>query len=643
MRNIYYAFIDVETNTTEILNHQSGEIQTIQGIDILSVVNLSQPTLIFVNLLYYLSHYKYLGGFYEGENYIKKYQKETVSYDYGNVKFRNITLFTNGNSLGVLSDMFPNVPITVAMQHFIMSFNDNPENVKHTLGYMVKKMFYDDIKKDLWEEKKANKAYYYNLETYNDMMVANKAGALSYHQSYEENVLCYDKRSAYASVILNDDHFPIGKMSCIQFSDKNKLESLVKKYLKKNVYFKIVLDYKVNGFSIFYEEESEKTGIERENIIDIMEDNRLDEFFENVTSGRIYKCAKTGYCSKILRGAVHEAYIKKESATGTEKFFLKTILNINIYGKSIQKYDFETVKKLQAHYKGRGDNYINPEMGLHCQAVLLHEIHKAQRNNIAIYWDTDGIKVKNNPEARKYFEEQNQIILEKNKKSGFPCSIGTWKLETVAKRFISFGAKRYIVEDENGNVELTWSGMSRSDKQLVMSGLGIDPIIGALKKGILDISRQYVVIGDKIKEVFPKDMKVIKFEGDYKWQERKQKNDILKSNQSSKSTQKQGTTSSLVDVVRERRILHSKNVSEMQLMEKESLHTSEDTKSLSKKPILTTLLEHTTIGLTDTQVESGIRSCIIGRVFTSNVGLKERKEYGKRKQEIQSQLAVHGL
>lgn len=642
MRNIYYAFIDVKTNTTEILNHQSGEIQTIKGIDILNVVNISQPTLIFVNLLYYLSHYKYVGGSCVGENYVKKCQKETVAYEYGNVIFRNIACFTNGNSVGVLSDMFPDLPITVAMQHFIMSFNGNPEKVKYTLGYCCKKMFYDNIKKDLWEEKKANKAYYYDLQTYNDMMVANKAGALSYHQSYEENVLCYDKKSAYASVILNDNHFPIGKMSCIQFADRDKLRTLVKKYLKKDIYFKIVLDYKVEGFSVFYEQESKKTGLERENIIDIMEDNRLDEFFENITSGRIYKCSKTGYCSETLRSAVHDAYIKKESATGTEKFFLKTILNINIYGKSIQKYDFETKFDLQNHYRGRGDNYLNPEMGLHCQAVLFHEIHKAQRHNVAIYWDTDGIKVKNTPEARKYFEEQNAIILKRNEESGFPCNIGTWELEAVAKRFVSFGAKRYMVEDETGNVELTWSGMSRSDKQIIMSGLGNDPIRGALKKGILDISRQYVVINDEIKEVFPKDMKVIKFEGDYEWQKRKQNEDISKSNQSSKSIRKQGTISSLADVVRERRILHSKNVSEMQSTEKESLLTSDDTRNLSRKPILTTLLEHTIIGLTDTQVESGIRSCIIGPVSISRGGGRMTMERGKRKQEIHNQLEVHG-
>lgn len=642
MRNIYYAFIDAKTNTTEILNHQSGEIQTIKGIDILNVVNISQPTLIFVNLLYYLSHYKYIGGSCVGENYVKKCQKETVSYEYGNVIFRNITCFTNGNSIGVLSDMFPDLPITVAMQHFIMSFNDNPEKVKYTLGYCCKKMFYNDIKKDLWEEKKANKAYYYDLQTYNDMMVANKSGALSYHQSYEEDVLCYDKRSAYASVILNDNHFPIGKMSCVQFDNKDKLRTLVKKYLKKDIYFKIVLDYKVKGFSVFYEHESKKTGLERENIIDIMQDNRLDDFFENVTSGRIYKCSKTGYCSEILRNAVHDAYIKKESATGTEKFFLKTILNINIYGKSIQEYNFETKTDLQNHYRGRGDNYLNPEMGLHCQAVLLHEIHNAQRNSISIYWDTDGIKVKNTPEARKYFEEQNAIILKKNENAGFPCNIGTWKLEAVAKRFVSFGAKRYMVEDENGNVELTWSGMSRSDKQIIMNGLGKDPIRGALKKGILDISRQYVVINNEIKEVFPKDMKVIKFEGDYKWQKRKQNEDISKSNQSSKSIQKQDTTSFLADVVRERRILLSKNVSEMQLTEKESLPTSDDTKSLLKKQTSMTLLAPTITGWMDTQVESGTRSCIIGPVSISRGGGRMMTERGKRKQEIHNRLAVPG-
>lgn len=642
MRNIYYVHIDYKTNTTEVYDVSNDKIKNYEGIEILDYINITQKALVFCNLLYYIKKYKYPGGSCVGEDYVKFGQFEPLSYEYGNVIFRNIACFLSGQSENLLTELYPNVPITFAMRQFILSYGEKEENVKNTIGYMMKKRFYKNIKDQLWEEKKANKAYYYKLETYKDMMTSNKSGALCYDQSYGEDVLCYDKRSAYASVIINDDNFPIGQMRLIKFQDAEKLKRLVSIYIKTKTYFRIIVDGIVPGFEEYYDEEAHKTSWEKENILDIIEEGTINKFYRRVKQGKIYKCTKTGYVSKYLRDETYNLYNKKESTYGVEKFFVKTSLNILVYGKSIQNYDFKTVWDLQNHYKGRGDNYINPEMGLHCQAVLLHEIHKAQRNNIAIYWDTDGIKVKDTPEARKYFEKQNQLILEKNKKSGYDSNIGTWKLECVAKRFISFGAKRYIIEKENGEYELTWSGMLKEDKERILKALGNDKIGNAMKKPIL--ARYHKLKYNKETNKFEIKIKseIIKFEGDYEWQKRKQNEDISKSNQSSKSIQKQDTTSSLADVVRERRILHSKNVSEMQLMEKESLHTSEDTKNLLKKPILTTLLEHTTIGLTDTQVESGIKSCIIGPASISRGGGRMTMECGKKKQGTHNQLVVHG-
>ena len=640
MRNVYYVFINPKENTTEILNHKSGEIKTESGIDVLTHINVSQKAIVFTNMLFYIK-IRYPGGESDGEDYVKFGQHETISYEYGNVTFRNIACFTNGQSESVLKDLFPDLPITAAMQHFIMSFNANPEKVKFTLGYNCKKMFYDPIKEKLWNEKKSNKAYYYNMQTYNDMMVANKAGALSYHQAYAEDVLCYDKRSAYASVILNDNHFPIGKMAKIEFDCGDKAKDLVLRYLKEDKYFKIVLDYKVSDFEIFYEEESKKSGLERENILDIAEDGLFDKFFENITCGRIYKCAKTGYCSSVLRKAVHDAYLRKESATGSEKFFLKTILNINIYGKSIQNYDFKDTKELQRHYRGRGDNYINPEMGLHCQAVLQHEIHNAQRNSVPVYWDTDGIKVKDTPEARKYFEDQNNLILKKNEESGFPCNIGTWKLESVAKRFATFGAKRYMFEDENGQFEMTWSGMTRDDRNKIVRYLDDDKIGNALTRGIPDIHKLYYVEDNSIKEVAT--IQIIKFEGEYLCpKKRNQKDDTLKSLHCERSIQKHDTTSCSAVVEQERHSQPCVNVSKTTSTEKEFLRMYADIKNRSEKLILTTSLERTMNGLMSIRKASGIRSFIGDHVSTLKDGCTEMTARMKRKNEILSRLAVHG-
>lgn len=642
MHNVYFIYIDPKERSTEILDHLSGEIKTVSGIDVLTHINLSKESVVFINFLYFIKC-RYPGG--EAQIHVKPDNtKEIVQYVYGKTTFRNITCFTNGSNELVLTDMFPDVPVTVAMQSFILSFNENPERVKNTLGYNCKKMFYAEIKDSLWQEKKKNKAYYYSIETYNDMLTSNKSGAMSSHQAYAEDVLCFDKRSAYASVIINDNHFPIGKMKRISFTDPKIAKDLVSRYLKSEVYCKLIVDHKVKGFAEYYDYDEDKTALEYDNFLDIIEDDQYDNFFENIAYGRLYKSDKTGYCSDVLRSAVHDAYIRKESATGVEKFFLKTQLNINIYGKSIQKYDFNDTKDVQKHYRGRGENYLNPEMGLHCQAVLKHELHKAQRNSIPVYYDTDGIKVIDTPEAREYFEEQNRIILKKNEESGFPCNIGTWKLEAFAKKFVTFGCKRYLYEDENGEINFTWNGMIERNKNIIISGLGDDVVSGSLKKGIPEIQMRYFTDGNFLKEVAVCN-EIKRFEGVILCQEsnkQKRTQDTLKCNPCSKSTRQQDTTSSLADVVRERRIQFSKNASEMQLTAKECSPMSDDTRNHSKKPILTTLLEHTTIGLTDTQVVNGIRSCIIGRAFTSNAGLKERKACGKKKQGTQCQLAVHG-
>lgn len=501
MRNVYFVYIFKDSNTSEI--RHNGEIKTLNGIDILPEIELSQESVVFINEMFFITH-RYPGGKSSGDNYYKFGRKETLEYIYDKVTFRNIVCFTNGQSEELLKELYPDVSVTEAMEMYISTLG-NPEKVKYTLGYHTKKMFYQDIRDFLWQFKKEHKAYYYKVETYEDMMVGNKAGALCNDPMYAENVLCFDKRSAYASVMVNDDKFPIGQMRKTEIEKERHwyLLDLIDKYMENGTYFKIVCDYIIPGFSVFYDEKVKKTGLEYENILDLMEDGRLEEFLNNIGDCRIYYCTETGRLPYELRCKIIECFDNKESMTGVAKFFEKTKINI-IYGKGIQHYDFKDKYDMQRHYKGRGENYLNPEQSLHCHAVLLHEIHKAIRNNVAIYWDTDGIKVKDTPEARNYFENQNNIIRQKNIDAGFESEIGTWKLEFEDEQFISFGPKQYLQKHKNGEYEITWCGIEKRDQEKMLQSLGDDKIIKAIVDGVPVLQRYYYINPDNCDEIFCK-------------------------------------------------------------------------------------------------------------------------------------------
>ncbi len=505
MRNIYYVYISAQNNTHEIL--YNGKVERHEGINVLAHINISQPALVFINLMGYVKQ-RYPGGTSAGDNYKKFNQQETLEYTYGNVVFRNIACFTNGQSEELLMDLYPGMDITKAMEQFVLSLNKDPQKVKYTLGYHVKKMFYEDIKDELWQFKKEHKSYYFDLETYNDMMVANKSGALSDIHIYAESVLAFDKRSAYASVMVNDDKFPIGQTRRINCKNGNMAYSYVKQYLRKGEWCKVVVDHIVPGFELYYDEEVQKTGLEYYNFIDLQEENKLKEFFENITECRFYKTTETGRLPLVLRQRIIECFDNKESMTGVAKFFEKTKINI-IYGKGIQKYGFTTKQELQRHYKARGENYLNPEQSLHCQAALNYEIHKAIRYNVAVYWDTDGIKVKDTKEAREYFYEQNNIIQHKNAEAGFESEIGTWKLEEECEEFISFGAKRYIIKTDK-KYESTWAGIRKCDQEVMLENLGKDKIHNAMKIPVVEIRK--VILLDFSRIIYKTCYKFIRFQ-----------------------------------------------------------------------------------------------------------------------------------
>lgn len=88
-----------------------------------------------------------------------------------------------------------------------------------------------------------------------------------------------------------------------------------------------------------------------------------------------------------------------------------------------------------------------------------------------VYGDTDCVKFLREINI-KNFEKLNQKIIDKCENNDIPAYVdyngkryylGLWEMESKIKRFKSFGAKKYACEFENGEFEITVSGMGKEE------------------------------------------------------------------------------------------------------------------------------------------------------------------------------------
>lgn len=98
--------------------------------------------------------------------------------------------------------------------------------------------------------------------------------------------------------------------------------------------------------------------------------------------------------------------------------------------------------------------------------------------NDYIYSDTDSIKVINADKHREYIDSYNNNVISKLKKAmeyhgidpeeieprtikGVKKPLGIWDFDGHYKRFKTLGAKRYMVEYDNGEINITVSGLNK--------------------------------------------------------------------------------------------------------------------------------------------------------------------------------------
>lgn len=497
---VYYAYIDLENNTSEIFHN--GEIDKLENFRICDVINMSRKTICFVSSIKVVIK-MYPGGDVLGGDYSKLGVSDPLEYNYGNCTFRSFFALFGGNSTKHLTKMFPDCPISVSMFKYIESLGD-PNKVKYTLAYHAKKLFYEPIENELWDATKNKKHYYYDMQTYDDMYAQNKGGVLCREKShYHEDVLMYDIKTAFMSVVVNDNKFPVGQQRQVKGTNDYKIKVL-KKCLKDGEWVKVVFDGKEKRMARYYDCDSDKTAMEYWNFHTAHLVGRFEEYIEILKEKdfRIYTSTETNYLEWEMRNQTVLSYNKKQEYKkiyGKESFcyFMEKTKIDMIYGKAIQRYEFEDVYSLQDHYRGaKKRNYMTPEFSNHCSAKIEYEIIKAYKNCECVYYDTDGVKVKNTPQAVEYFKRENERIMEANRRSGFETDIGTWDFEGHATRLLVFGPKVYCYEVD-GEFTIKTAGMQESDKQYIIGKIKGDRIDYLRRNGLLFATRKWKIENGK--------------------------------------------------------------------------------------------------------------------------------------------------
>ena len=130
-----------------------------------------------------------------------------------------------------------------------------------------------------------------------------------------------------------------------------------------------------------------------------------------------------------------------------------------------------------------------------------------------IYSDTDSIKLTNYESHKDYFESYNKKVVSRLKEAcsyhnipfdkvspktikGIEKTLGVWDFDGYYTRFKTLGAKRYMVEYENGDISLTVSGLNKYKSiPYLMEQYGSEGIFEAFKDDEFNIDNMTIPEG----------------------------------------------------------------------------------------------------------------------------------------------------
>lgn len=324
------------------------------------------------------------------------------------------------------------------------------------------------------------------------------------------NVTSYDFTSSYPTVMLSEK-FPMSKAKFIYKIDNESFEYYRKNYCcmfdiqLRNVVSKVCFE-NIISFSKCQKIENY-----------ILNNGRVYEasFLQITITETDFECIQKfydfdsyeirnlfyyekGYLPKEFIEAILKLYNDKTTLKGVdgkeiEYLVSKEMLN-SCYGMAVTNIAHEKIEYVNnawllgdSDYKQAIDDYNNDRNRFLFYPWGVWVTSYARRNLFTgilecaddyIYSDTDSIKIFHAENHQEYFNRYNSIIMKKLNAmcdfykidnaliapktiKGTEKPLGVWDFDGKYKRFKSLGAKRYLVEYEDGSISLTVSGINK--------------------------------------------------------------------------------------------------------------------------------------------------------------------------------------
>lgn len=329
-----------------------------------------------------------------------------------------------------------------------------------------------------------------------------------------KDVGSFDFTSSYPAVMLTEQ-FPMSKSTLIgHIDDWNQFHYYLKNYCclfdvtLTNVFPKVDYDHPISRSKLIkFEGITEDNGriVTAESITLTMTEQDwfvFDDFYNyetiDIKKFRIYE---KRFLPKPFYKAILDLYKKKtelKDVDGEEINYMisKNMLNA-AYGmivtdivRDVLEYDYENSEYLGAvkpdlqeaieKYNTSKKRFLFYPWGVWVTAYARRNLFSGilACGKDYIYSDTDSIKIFNPEEHMDYINSYNDRLLSrinstarylginpesyspKNRK-GIPKPIGVWEYEGKYKRFKTLGAKRYLVEKQDGSYVLTVAGVNK--------------------------------------------------------------------------------------------------------------------------------------------------------------------------------------
>ena len=376
-----------------------------------------------------------------------------------------------------------------SMIECISSFDTEVFSLKATQAAASQRTFFKDISEKCWESVKLHKRYMNRKSTYEAMVSGSTAGFL--YTNYKKcgivlpDVTSFDKSSAYPSKFVQLDCFPLSKPKIYSKDDRYKfLLDLIEsgKWFQVVIYAKKLPIYMQYFKSKYYETYALNNFDVR---LALLDDKIWEAFVYSLDScrWRLYYADEQGRLLSAFTDKIVDEWKAKESAsTKIERTRHKTQIDM-LYGKAIQRNDFDVDASIKDYYTHRGDRYIMPHWSRLVVSAVKYEVMSLwSKIPDTIASDTDSIKSDEDfSQLKCFFDEINDKIRERNICSGHACDIGVWRHEYTADRFLQLTNKQYIYETD-GTMHYTLAGFTMPEILQTVDGMTNDEIFNFFKQ-----------------------------------------------------------------------------------------------------------------------------------------------------------------